>query len=180
MNEKQYKHGIERLRSPDRVALLEIDKVVALCCEGITVSSMLDVGTGSGLFAEAFAAKALVIFGVDVNPEMLAAAKELVPVGHFRQAPAEALPMDDDLVDLVFLGHMLHEVDDPLLAMKEATRVAQKRVAVLEWPYVDEAFGPPLHHRLKADEVSDLARQVGLKEFFQPALSHMALYLLEV
>ena len=50
------------------------------------VTSILDVGTGSGLFAEVFFKRGLEVSGVDANPEMLIAARQFVPKGIFVKA----------------------------------------------------------------------------------------------
>lgn len=92
MHEKRFDGSIERLRSPERVARLEVERVVSLCLESEELKSVLDVGVGSGLFAEAFAKHGLQVAGVDVNPEMVVAARQFVPQGDFREATAEALP----------------------------------------------------------------------------------------
>ena len=77
----------------DRVARLEVERVVKLALENLTgVRTVLDIGTGSGLFAEAFASRGLQVFGVDANPEMLPEAQKFVPAGTFREAAAEKLP----------------------------------------------------------------------------------------
>ena len=87
MNQRRFGGEIERLRTPQRVALLEVDRVVRLCLEGlVTVHSALDIGTGSGIFAEAFAAKGLQVAGIDLRDDMLEAARGYVPSGEFKQA----------------------------------------------------------------------------------------------
>lgn len=140
MHEKRFHGEIDRLRSPERVERLEVERVVDQCLEGAHIESVLDVGTGSGLFAEAFARRGLQVLGVDVKPEMLEAARRYVPAGDFRQGTAEALPADDRGYDLVFLGLVLHEADDPLMALQEALRSAHQRVCILEWPYRAESL----------------------------------------
>ena len=57
------------------MALLEVPRVVDLCLEGIEASRALDVGTGTGIFAEAFAARGLQAIGIDPNPGLLEAAR---------------------------------------------------------------------------------------------------------
>ena len=55
--EKRYSREIERLRSPERVARLEVERVVPLALAGLPgLKTVLDIGAGSGLFAEQFAA----------------------------------------------------------------------------------------------------------------------------
>ncbi|NDJ86942.1 MAG: class I SAM-dependent methyltransferase, partial [Chloroflexi bacterium] len=153
MTERRFAGKIESLHAPERIALLEIERVVDHCLEGITGGSTLDVGTGGGLFAKAFAQRGAQVAGVDISPEMLAAARSFLPEGDFRQAPAEALPFADDSFDLVFMGHVFHEVDDYVKALKEARRVSFNRIAILEWPYREHKHGPPLDHRLQPRQI---------------------------
>ncbi|MGE5335384.1 MAG: class I SAM-dependent methyltransferase [Nitrososphaerota archaeon] len=166
----------EALRSPQRMALLEVSRVVDLCLEGVSVDAVLDVGTGSGVFAEEFVRRGLKLTGIDVNPDMIAAARQYVPSAQFQEAPADAQPFDAGAFDLVFLGHVLHEVPDPVRALSEARRVAQSRVVVLEWPYRAEEFGPPLEHRLPDEAVVRFAGEAGLQHHEQVSLTHMVLH----
>jgi ubiquinone/menaquinone biosynthesis C-methylase UbiE len=179
MNDRRFAGDIERLRDPERVARMEIDRVVDRTLDGIYAQSMLDIGTGSGLWAEAFAAKGLRVGGVDVRPDMLEAAQVYVPSGEFKVSHMETLPYADGAFDIVFMGHVLHEADDLLKALGEALRVSTLRVAVLEWPYVEQSFGPPLSHRLKTDDVLNLSRRAGAAAVAHSRLAHMDLYLLD-
>ncbi len=167
---------VARLRTPERLERLEVARVVELCLAGGTFESMLDVGTGSGVFAEAFAGKGLVVTGIDENPAMLEEAGRFLPQADLRQASAEALPFPDGAFDLVFLGVVLHEVDNPLKALEEARRVSRKRVAVLEWAYREEEMGPPLAHRLKPADLTRLAQTAGLDKIEVLALTKLVLY----
>ena len=171
-----YRGEIGRLRSPERVKILEAERVVELCLEQLFVTRVLDVGTGSGLFAEAFALRNLEVTGVDKNPAMIKTVSAKILKASFREASAEMLPFADRSFDLVFLGHMLHESDDPLLVLQEARRVAAARVAILEWPFRSEDRGPPLSHRLEPDEIKRLSRRAGLTSLKKTDLDFMVLY----
>ena len=70
---------------------------------------MLDAGTGTGIFAAAFAAQGLRVTGIDVNEELLREARAAVQGVEFREAALEKLPFAERSFDLVFLGHVLHE-----------------------------------------------------------------------
>jgi ubiquinone/menaquinone biosynthesis C-methylase UbiE len=148
--------------------------------EKVKVHRVLDIGTGSGLFAEAFSKRGLEVSGMDANPEMLIAARQFVPSGNFREGTAEELSYPDGFFDLVFLGLVLHEADESLEALQEARRVAKRRVCILEWPYRDGSFGPPLAHRLKPDELVGLFRKAGFRKWKATNLSNTILYRLEV
>jgi ubiquinone/menaquinone biosynthesis C-methylase UbiE len=180
MHEKLYDGGVERLRAPERVARLEVERVVSICLEGVELKSVLDVGVGSGLFAEAFFMHGLDVAGVDVKPEMIVAAKHYVPTGDFRESTAEVLPFPDASFDLVFLGLLLHESDEPLKVLQETRRVSRQRICILEWPYHDAEFGPPLAHRLNPTVIADMARQTGFAHLETIPLTHLVLYRLEI
>jgi malonyl-CoA O-methyltransferase len=75
---------------------------------------VLDLGTGTGraarVIAERFAGSEVV--GVDISPEMIEHAKELLPVGladrvRFQVGDASALPFADASFDLVVLMNMI-------------------------------------------------------------------------
>jgi ubiquinone/menaquinone biosynthesis C-methylase UbiE len=175
-HERRFRGEGDRLRSPERVGRLELSRVVALATEGLASPRVLDVGTGTGLFAEAFVAEGLAVAGIDANPSLLREARRLVPAVQFVAATAEAIPFADQGFDLTFLGLVLHEADDPAAALTEARRVSAMRVVVLEWPYLEEEHGPPLQHRLKPEKVRDIARQAGLAIVEHRKLAHTDLY----
>ncbi len=180
MHEKRFQGDLARLRSPERVERLQVERVVGLCLEENPGASVLDVGTGSGLFAEAFARHGVQVSGVDVNPDMLAAARGFVPAGDFRQGTAEALPFSDHAFDLVFLGLVLHEADDALKALKEAQRTTRQRVAILEWPYREQTFGPPLSDRLDPKDLGNMFRSAGFRTWNTTELTDTVVYRLEI
>ncbi len=180
MSDRRFHGDPARLRAPERTALLELDRAVAISLEGNLAASVLDVGTGTAVFAEAFAGLGLDVTGVDLDPRMLELARERVPRARFLEGAAERLPFRDGAFDLVFLGHVLHESDRPGEALAEAKRVARRRIVVFEWPYVAEAHGPPLEHRLKPETIEALLDELGLRRFERLTLRHMHLYRIEI
>jgi ubiquinone/menaquinone biosynthesis C-methylase UbiE len=176
MHERRYDAAIERLRSPERIERLEVQRVVGLCLDGAHITSVLDVGSGSGIFAEGFAEKIATVTGIDANPEMIKVSKELVPKASFGQATAESIPFEDKSFDLVFLGLVLHEADDPQKALSESKRCAKHSVVVLEWPHKEEEMGPPLEHRIKSDHVVAMAQSVGFTAIAIIPLRDLILY----
>ncbi|RPI05242.1 MAG: class I SAM-dependent methyltransferase [Ignavibacteriae bacterium] len=176
MHEKRYIAEIERLRLPQRIALLEIERVADLALDGIEVQNVLDIGTGSGIFAEAFSKIGLAVTGIDPNPDMLQAAQAFAPDAIFQQGTVEEIPFAPRSFDLVFLGHVLHESDDIIKALAESKRCAKHRVIVLEWPYRQEQDGPPLEHRLKTEDILSAARTIGFSRIETIPLHHMVLF----
>jgi ubiquinone/menaquinone biosynthesis C-methylase UbiE len=179
VHEKRFKGNIDRLRAPERVARLEVDRVVDLCLEGGSVGSVLEVGMGTGLFAEAFSRRAIAVTGIDTNPEMVIASRSYIPDGNFQEGLAEEVPYPDHSFDLVFLGLLLHESDEPLKTLTEAHRVARKRVCILEWPYREQPFGPPLAHRMDPEVLIGLFHKAGFRKWKVIELTNTSFYRLE-
>jgi ubiquinone/menaquinone biosynthesis C-methylase UbiE len=180
MHERRFDREIEQLRDPARVARLEIEHVIDLSLKGLeNIKTLLDLGTGSGLFAEGFAAKGLQIAGLDANLEMLRAAYQYIPTGEFIEGITENLPFPNRSFDLIFMGLSLHETDDIRAALFEAHRVAIKRVAILEWQFEEQPFGPPLEHRISEDKIASIAKQLGFNKFTQQTLQSLILYLID-
>jgi ubiquinone/menaquinone biosynthesis C-methylase UbiE len=164
------------MRSPERVALLEIGRVVGLTVEGLEARTVLDVGTGTGLFAEAFLMAGLEPTGLDCDPVMLGAARAAVPGALFVGSRSESLPFPSRSFDIVFMGHVLHESPDQIASLREALRVSSSRVAILEWPCLDGGMGPPAGERLGPGAVRELASLAGAGMVEHIPLSHMNLF----
>lgn len=158
---------------------MQVEQVVERCLEGLSAASALDVGTGTGLFAEGFVKRGCRVEGVDANPDMIAHAQRLIPEARFVVGTAETLPYPDASFDLVFLGLVFHETDDAQGALREALRVARKRIAILEWPYREQEFGPPLPHRVDPERLAELFAAVAGRQPRVMSLANLDLIVLD-
>ena len=79
MHERRFQGDINRLRNPERLERLELNRVVNIATEGASFHRILDVGTGSGVFAEAFYQHGFETVGIDANPEFIPLAKKIAP-----------------------------------------------------------------------------------------------------
>ena len=167
---------IRKLRRADRIEELELDRVVDLCLDACPIESLLDIGTGSGVFAEAFADRGLNVRGVDADPDMIAAACSYLETAQFEIASAENLPFPDNAIDACFMGLVLHETSEPVKALKEAHRVAARLVAVLEWPYPQPEDRRPPGRRLQQSEIESMALEAGFRDIRVLPLQKLVLY----
>jgi len=119
------------------------------------VSHALDLGTGTGrtlLLLQGIAEKAT---GIDFNREMLAIARtNLDKAGlhnfHVRLAEVHNLPLPDCHADLVTVHQVLHYLDNPAAAIREAVRVLQTngRLLIVDFaPHSIEALRDGHAHR---------------------------------
>ena len=91
---------------------------------------VLDIATGPGYIAEAFAKVAREVVGVDLTDAMLAIARERtkehgVSNVSFRAADAQNLPFENGAFDVVVCRLALHHLLKPLLVLREMARVCR-------------------------------------------------------
>ncbi len=135
-------HGPEVLR-------LWMD-VVASHAGGRRVRAALDLGCGTGRFTEALAERfGAETVGVDPSEKMLGQARAKLRDRRVRYeaGSAEAIPLADASVDLIFMSMIFHHLEDPALAARECRRVlrdggtaflrAGARERISSYPYVD-------------------------------------------
>jgi SAM-dependent methyltransferase len=143
---------------------------------------VLDIATGPGYIAEAFARVAREVVGVDLTDAMLAIAKERTRERRisnilFRASDAQNLPFENGSFDVVVCRLALHHLEKPLAVLREMARVCRAGGTVLvediyasEHPeraaYQDrwEILRDPSHVRtLALSELLQLFRDAGLE-----------------
>jgi len=92
---------------------------------------ILDIGCGTGNHLLLLNKLGLDISGVDASPWMIdIARRRLGNRCELKTGQAEDLPFSDNEFDIAFLINTLEFLDDPLTALKEAGRVARKKVFI--------------------------------------------------
>ncbi len=109
------------------------------------IGSLLDVGTGTGRMLELLAPMANRALGVDQSPQMLGMARARLERARLRNAQLRqgdmfALPVERDGFDLVVVHQVLHYLDDPPRAIREAVRTLRPggRLLVVDFAPHDE------------------------------------------
>jgi len=92
---------------------------------------ILDIGCGAGNQLLSLSKLGFDLSGVDASPFMVEIAKgRLGNRCELKTGHAEDLPFSDNEFDAALLINTLEFLDDPLIALKEAGRVARKRVLI--------------------------------------------------
>jgi SAM-dependent methyltransferase len=90
------------------------------------VSLVVDLGCGTGRFSEILAAEFRArIIGFDPSENMIDQARRKPATGmiEFKRASADALPLADGCVDLVFMSQVYHHLPDPAAVARECRRI---------------------------------------------------------
>lgn len=92
---------------------------------------ILDVGCGEGNHLSLFNPSLYSLYGLDASPLMIRKATERLGTrAVLKVGRAEGLPFEDNEFDLAVFINTLEFLDDPLAALKEAGRVAKRRVFI--------------------------------------------------
>lgn len=151
-----------------------VEAAVAKLVAGQRVDSVLDLGTGTGRMLEVIAKDATRAVGLDVSPAMLGVARvnlDAAGLRHvqLRQGDAYALPADLSGFDLVILHQVLHYLDDPARAVREAARALKPggRLLVVDFaPHHEEHLREAHAHRrlgFSRVEVEAFLAEAGLR-----------------
>lgn len=147
---------LERLNDPGRFDTM-IPEVMWSALGSPNPDVIVEIGAGTGLFAEQFAlfAPHATVYAVDMAPEMIAwmaehragiasdadGAPRLVPL----LSTETAVPLPDGVADLVVMLNVHHELADPAETYAEAHRLLRPggQVLVVDWATHETPKGPP-------------------------------------
>ena len=135
--------------------------------------ALLDVGTGTGRMLELLAPQAGRALGIDQSPQMLGIARDRLSRAGLRNAQLRqgdifALPVERDAFDVVVVHQVLHYLDDPARALREASRTLRPggRLLVVDFaPHQEESLRAAHAHRrlgFSHDEIAAVMSEAGL------------------
>jgi ubiquinone/menaquinone biosynthesis C-methylase UbiE/DNA-binding transcriptional ArsR family regulator len=157
------------LHAPDEVVETLIGELVG----DTTGSSVLDIGTGTGRMLQLLAPNARLGVGLDNSHSMLAVARANLERAEIRnielrQGDIYSPPFDRQAFDLVVVHQVLHFLDDPARAVREAAQLVAPggRLLIVDFaPHALEFLRTEHSHRrlgFRADTVQTMLANAGL------------------
>lgn len=156
-----YKQDISKLDSPwRREALppLGVLQELGLAPE----DDFADIGCGIGYFtipAAGIIARDHLLYAVDPSGDMLdALARRMEGIDDARITRVLSEPEDFKLpsasVDFILVANVFHEVENKEAFLRETLRILRPggRLGLVEWHAAEAPYGPPLSHRMPAEE----------------------------
>ena len=137
------------------------------------IQTLLDLGTGTGRMLELLGPLAARAAGIDQSPQMLSIARDRIERAglrnvQLRQGDIYAAPVEPDCYDLVVMHQVLHYLDDPLRAIREAARALRPggRLLIVDFaPHEEETLRTVHAHRrlgFAAGEIAGFMATAGL------------------
>ncbi|RFB79930.1 ArsR/SmtB family transcription factor [Methylovirgula sp. 4M-Z18] len=136
--------------------------------------AVLDLGTGTGRMLELLAPRADRAVGIDQSPAMLNVARARLEQANLRnvqlrQGDIHALPVERNAYDIVIVHQVLHYLDEPGRALREAARTlcAGGRLIVVDFaPHELESLREDHAHRrlgFAREDIESFMRDAGLE-----------------
>jgi len=91
----------------------------------LPIGSVLDVGCGTGDFAQLFDPARTRYLGIDISEKMIAECRRLFPTHEFRVADGDSIDAADASLDLVLSIGVLEYLPDPVSHLKELARITK-------------------------------------------------------
>ncbi|MGL4811092.1 MAG: ArsR/SmtB family transcription factor [Beijerinckiaceae bacterium] len=163
----------DRIRSL-HAAEADVERAVMTAAGERPIHALLDLGTGTGRMLQLFGGKAARLVGIDTSPAMLQVARaNLAKVGlrgvELRQGDIYAPPVERNAFDVVIVHQVLHFLDDPARALREAAAALRPggRLIVVDFaPHaIEELRETQAHRRLgfRREEIAALMQEAGLE-----------------
>ncbi|MGL4495034.1 MAG: ArsR/SmtB family transcription factor [Beijerinckiaceae bacterium] len=163
----------DRIRSL-HAAEADVERAVMTAAGDRPIHALLDLGTGTGRMLQLFGGKAARLVGIDTSPAMLQVARaNLAKVGlrgvELRQGDIYAPPVERNAFDVVIVHQVLHFLDDPARALREAAAALRPggRLIVVDFaPHaIEELRETQAHRRLgfRREEIAALMQEAGLE-----------------
>lgn len=156
----------------------EVERAILRAVGDQPIYALLDLGTGTGRMLQIFNGRASRLVGIDSSPAMLQVARANLTKAGVRnvelgQGDLYALPVERNGFDIAIIHQVLHFLDDPARAIREAAaalRPGGKLIIVDFAPHqIEELREKQAHRRLgfKPAEIAALMQEAGLE-----AISH--------
>lgn len=135
--------------------------------------TFVDVGCGDGFFA--LPAARIVgetgrVYAFDEDPDAISRLRKKVRIegiGNLETkiGKAEDTILCEECADMIFLGIVLHDFEDPVKVLKNGKVMlkATGRLVDVDWKKTPMDVGPPLRIRFSEDEAARLIESVGFK-----------------
>ena len=161
----------KKLNNPIRLRWIPPQKIEALL-EMQEKGVYLDIGAGTGYISRevASAVPNALIHALDIEPLMVEEMEKSVENGSIlpQLMERDVLSFGDASVDGVWCITVFHELGNPIPLLQEIRRVLLPggRLLIVDWAKRGESCeqGPPLDHRVFAEDVIGVLREAGFAD----------------
>lgn len=159
MNKNPFGKLVNAFEDPDRASWQKPDEVIALLGD-IQDKKIMDIGAGTGYFSFRMADKGARVIAADVDERFLEYIEEKKKQTGTTPLVTRKVPYDDPELkeqeaDAVIIVNTYHHIEDRVPYFRKVRNglVPDGKLMVVDYKKEETPHGPPLEHRMKADEV---------------------------
>ena len=164
---------VEKLHNPQRLLSSPPNLIWELLSPD-TPDVVVDIGAGTGLFSTEFF-KLLgkgTLYACDISDAMINWLNSKVHTEYPGILPVKmsktAVPLDNDIADIVFMMNLHHELKDPLTLLGEAKRLLKPdgKICIVDWKRgaAENGPGPADSVRYETEIVAEQLRKAGFND----------------
>ena len=152
---------LAKLNDPKRLKILN-PEVIWTKADLRDAEVVVDIGAGTGFFALPFSKnlKAGKIYACDTSDVMIEWMKNNLPVESqgmiipLKMAES-SVPLHDSIANLVYMINLHHELEDPVMILKESFRILRDggKLIIIDWKKEETPEGPPLAIRVTEETI---------------------------
>ncbi len=163
---------LDKLNDPKRLEYLNPDLIWEKAARPDS-AVLVDIGAGTGFFALLFSRKMKngKVYACDISGEMVSWMNGNLPeeskgIVIPTKMEETSVPLSAGIADLVYMINLHHELEDPVMILKESFRLLKKggKVVVIDWKKEETPEGPPLGHRVDERTIESHVRDAGFSE----------------
>ncbi|WP_459943839.1 class I SAM-dependent methyltransferase [Desulfocastanea catecholica] len=163
MNEKKFDpKKLHKLNNPQRLVDIPVEYIWSKI-KRPAPEVFVDIGAGTGFFSVPFLKylKNGKIYACDTSAIMIEWMTANICPQYPDIIPLEmaesAVPLEDNIADLVSMINLHHELDKPQTIVEEAFRILKKNgvLFIVDWKKEEMSEGPPLHIRYSPEQVKE-------------------------
>ncbi len=152
---------LAKLNDPKRLKILN-PEVIWTKADLRNPEVIVDIGAGTGFFALPFSRKlkAGKVYACDISEDMIAWMEMNLPMesrGVIIPLKMEesSVPLPDNIADLVYMINLHHELEDPVMVIKESLRLLRDggKLVIIDWKKEETPEGPPLAIRVTEETI---------------------------
>jgi ubiquinone/menaquinone biosynthesis C-methylase UbiE len=172
MNDKKFDpKKLQKLNNPQRLMDIPPDFV----WEKLNIDKpavFVEIGAGTAFFSVAFLqkSKTSTIYACDLSDVMIKWITENISPKYPNIIPIKteesAVPLDDEIADVVFMINLHHELDNPSLTAREANRILKPdgKIFIVDWKKEDMPEGPPATIRCLPEHIKEQLLNAGFTQ----------------
>ena len=160
---------LAKLNDPKRLEILS-PEVIWAKADLKNPEILVDIGAGTGFFALHFSKRlqAGKVYACDISEDMITWMENNLPMESRDvvmpvKMEKSLVPLPDGIADLVYMINLHHELEEPVMVIRETLRLLKDggKLIIIDWKKEETPEGPPITIRVIEETIENQMRSSG-------------------